>query len=346
MEKKIVLGKTARGEVYLNASGQYNGHIAIFGVSGSGKSVAGQKIMVELCASGATVLTFDLHQTFADEHIFPTLMKRIKGFSCDIDPYTAGIKLPLFTPVKLENGECEDQIDVISSVTSIFANALGLRCRQKSELYRAMEGLANSGRYRSYGIAGLEDMLSMLDGDTAGTIRDKLRYILAKNVFQDGTDWLYEKKLNILRISRFDIESQALIAEVLLSFVWRLGNAGKFRTKPIFILVDECQVLQMGKNSLIHTIISEGRKMGINLILITQSLAACGASAKNLLQAGLKLYFKPREDETIAIAKAISGTRYRDFLIQLRSLQVGECIAAGALCLNGMPIDRPLRLKI
>lgn len=346
MGKNIVLGKTARGDVCLNASGQYNGHIAVFGVSGSGKSVAGQRIMAELCASGETVLTFDLHQTFADEHILPALAKQINEFSHEIDPYTAGMKLPLFNPVKSENGECEDWMDAITSVTTIFATALGLKCRQKSELYRAVEGLASSGRYRSYGIAGLEDMLSMLDGDTAGTIRDKLRYILSKNVFRDGEEWIAEKKLNIFRLSRFDVESQALIAEVLLSFVWRLGNAGKFREKPIFILIDECQVLKMGKNSLIHMIMSEGRKMGINLILITQSLTACGASAKNLLQAGLKLYFKPREDETVAIAKAISGNRYRDFLIELRSLQVGECIAVGALCMNGMPIDRPLRLKI
>lgn len=349
VNERIEIGAHKDGGVSLDMKKASNRHIAIFGRSGSGKSVAGQKIIRNIIANeGCPIVVFDMHQLFDENNIFPDYRSDIREKSHAIDVYSDGISIPLFDPLKYTDGEVEDRLDVTSAIVGVLSSALKLGSRQNACLYEAIDFISESNLYAQYGITALEKALSMVDDGKAVAVEEKLRYVLKRNVFRDGGIFLEDKKINILRISKFPETVQSLIVEIVLHYIWRLANTGKFLETGVCLFLDECQNLNWGKTGIISEIFSEGRKFGIQLIFITQTLGASSKSdrTRSLLQAGHQLYFSPAENENAIIAKMIGGERHIHWQMRLKSLGIGECIANGALLVNGVPYAGAVKIKI
>lgn len=346
MKKYIKLGENQGQNVAVDLERSTNRHIALVGKSGAGKSVAGQKIISNLIKAGGTVLVLDLHALFAPENIFPEVAEVIGASMHEIDAYGAGISIPLFSPLRYPDGQEEDKSDIAAAVSGIFSGALNLKCRQREELYRAVRFIVDRGLYQKQGIAAFEDALMLIDSDIAANVQDKLRKIINRNVFRDGESFLRRNKINVIRLNQFDFLTQSLIAEIVLNYLWRVANSGEFRELDLYVFCDECQNLNFGKNGVMRAMISEGRKLGLNLILITQSIGGSirNSMAQGLLQTGMQMYFEPSGCEAVEIAKLLGGARYRDWQMLLKTLNVGECVAVGALAINEQPISRPLRI--
>lgn len=337
------------GYVMLDMKKSSNRHIAIVGRSGSGKSVAGQKIIRDIAANDdCSVVVFDTHQLFSEENIFPEFRENIKKMSNDVNVNSEGITLPLFTPLQHKDGKTEDQLDVTTAITDVLSSTMKLGVRQKEYLYEAVDFVAESKTYAVHGIAALDKALALMDDQNAVAVQGKLRYILKKNIFRDGAVFIQDEKINILRLSSFSESTQSLIVEIVLNYVWRMANAGIFMEKNICLFLDECQNLNWGKTGIIGTILSEGRKLGLQLILITQTLGGNSKSdiMRGLLQTGSQLYFSPPENETSMIARIIESRRAIQRQMILKTLEVGECVVNGSLMVNNVPYTGALKIKI
>ena len=111
-------------------------------------------------------------------------------------------------------------------------------------------------------------------------------------------------------------------------------------------MVDECQNLSSGRNSILSRILSEGRKFNVNLLLATQQLMQGHPSVvqQRMAQCGLCLYFRPGAGQIRTVAKMIDPNCIREWSSVLHSLSIGEFIAVGALKIDGYSIDHPLKI--
>ena len=329
--------------IYADLKQAVNGHVLITGVSGAGKSCAGQLVIRNIADAGHTVIVLDQHRLFSPENVWMPLQNDIFALSSEIDALKAGIPLPLFSSMELPGGYRESNEDVAYALTGIFRQALRLGDKQAADLRRGILYMAQEEMYSDRGIAGLKEALQFIDSAAVVRVEDKLRPILNRNVFRNG-DFIKNGKINIVRLSDFDIDTQGVISEVILSYLWRKAQAGAFISSPVWVYCDECQNLNLGITGVLPKILSEGRKLGLNLILITQRIEE--PKFKSFTQAGTQLYFKPALTDTNKIAKRLSSSRYADMAMDLQTLHVGDCIVSGALIKDNHLIKRPLKVKI
>lgn len=341
--EKINLGLSDGFEIGIDLRKAVNKHFLITGISGAGKSCAGQSLIRYISESGGTVIILDQHRLFSKENVWGPLQNDISILSEEVDALNKGIPLPLFSALELPGGYQETDEDVAYALAGIFKQALRLGDKQAADLRRGLLYMIQEDMYPDCGIAGLKESLQFIDSTSVVRVEDKLRSIFNHNVFKNG-NFIKTGKINIVRLSDFDIDTQGVISEVILNYLWRKAQTGAFLSAPVWVYCDECQNLNLGATGVIPKILSEGRKLGLNLILITQRIE--DSKFKSFTQAGTQLYFKPALSDANKIAKRLSSSRYADTAMTLQTLHIGECIATGALMKGELAINRPLRIKI
>lgn len=343
----VELGNYRDKRVCFDTERALNQHMLLLGKSGSGKSVQAQKIITELCCQGKMVVIFDMHSIASKEQIFPSYKEVFENHSNEIDVYHDGLPCNLFLPLTFSDGETEKQIDTINAVVDMISRATKLGSGQRAILRRAVALVAENGEYDVMGFSAIDHALVEEGTVAAEAVREKLYPLIAHNIFQPGEAFLEEGKINIARLSRFDLETQGMIAEVLLSYLWRVAVTFEFSEQGIFIFVDEFQNLSSGKNGAVSQILAEGRKFNIHLILATQQLETNSASSvhQKLMQCGLVLFFHPNTAQVGALAKLIDSVAIKSWTQVLRQLDRAEFVAVGALVVNGISVKKPLKVS-
>lgn len=323
-----------------------NQHLLILGKSGGGKTVQAQKIMVEIVKNGGTVLAIDLHQTLAPNQIFWKYKPDFELYTQEVNAYQDGIQCNLLDQVTFEDGVQEQPIDTVAAITDVFSRTLKFRCNQQAVLREAIEHVKELNSFKKEGFQAVGKELREMNTKMSQEVYEKMYQLFAHNVFRPGDSFLENGKINIIRLGRFALGVQEMIAEVLLSYIWRLAMTGKFNESGIFIFVDECQNLSSGKNSLLAQILSEGRKFNTNLILATQIIPQGSTSVIQhyLTQCGMTLYFQPDARHISAIARMIDPLSSGEWMSVLRTLKRGEFVAVGALTVDGRSVDQPLKV--
>lgn len=345
MNAKIELGydETTGIPVCADPLNSNNGHIALIGASGGGKSVEAQRIMCSLLEQGKTILNISHHGSFVDDQILPYYKETIDKYSHNVDA-TEGIPLPLFTPMTRPTGYAEKQEDTIGALTDVFSRVLHFGCRQREVFRTAAETVMYDESYKTDGFAAIGHALG--DGEGIGVqedqIYDKLRPLFYHNVFQDGDDLILPNRLNTVYLDKLDVLSQDMVREVLLSYIWRCANADNFKESGLYIFIDECQNASSGSRDSLSILLSEGRKMGINLILATQFLSSKNALMKSISQCDLMLYFRPAANLLGETASMISRANCHKWIIRLRGLRRGQFVAIGKLLYGKRAITTPM----
>lgn len=338
------LGMYEGQKVYHNMRESMSGHIVITGKSGSGKTVKAQQLIMETVTNNCTVLTFDFHGVLVDDEIFPPLRQKFSNYVNSIDVYEDGIKCNLLTPIENLEGKIEKAIDVIASITDIFSKYFRFGSNQRSVLYNALKFVADEKMYDKNGIQSLGEALSCIHSKTAFSISERVECLTSHNLFRPGEFFLKENKINILRLNGFDDEMQKFATEMVLRYVWRLALAGQFKKRNVCIFVDEVSNFSKG-DSVLKKLLTEGRKLGVHLILATQHLDGLGKLGHELLQADMILYFKPDDAQIRAVAKLIHGQNIDRCSMVLSNLSQGEFIAVGKKVINDKEINYPLKVN-
>jgi len=344
---KAELGKHGNRDVKFDMENAPNKNIAIFGLSGGGKSVEGQKLAIEIAVQGGTVVMFDHRQVLGVDEIFWKYREEFYAYLHEIDAYENGIPCRLFEPLTHPDGIREHPVDIICALIDALDRTLKFGCTQKTALRLAVTYMIEDGTYEKEGFKALDKALERVDIPVAETVRDKLYLLTVHNIFHSGESFIQKGKINVIRLSKFDLGTQETVVEMVLSYIWRLAATNYFKRNELFLFVDEFQNLPSGRRSSLAQMLSEGRKFGINLILATQRLPQSNATEvhRRLMQAGLILYFRPSADQIRTAAKLIDPENVKDWMKVLQDLGKGEFVASGALEISGHRIRCPLRIS-
>lgn len=342
---KYRIGRYKDEEVFYDPENAMNGHQAIIGKSGGGKSTQAQRICLNLARNGETIVVIELHDTLARSDLHPRIAEEFMELSNVVEAYDNGISCPLLTPVSYRDGREEKDIDTVSAVTDVFARTYGLGTRQRATLRRAISMVFARGGYEDEGCIAIGNQLQLLSSEVAENIYEKMLLIFEHNVFRAGKMCIKPGKINIIRLGKFDLDTQAVIAEVLLSYIWRMAAVGAFKANPVYVFADECQNLNLGKEHALTKLLTEGRKFGVNLILATQYLINSSVEAQRILQAGLIMYFQPSRNKIRETAYIIDSTRVDEWVAVLSSLKQGEFVAVGPVEVGGKVSKLPLKVN-
>lgn len=345
MKTDISIGYVNTFPVNVDDHEVLNGSIVLIGASGSGKSVELQRLACEMVLAGKTVLIISQHGTLADDQILPYYKKAINENRRDMYASEEGIPCSIFTPLMFSDGTSERLEDTIGALADVFARALKLGRRQKCILTSALEVIFEERLFENEGLRALERVLNNMETKGALDLLEILRPILRRTVFRSGN--LIEKGcINIVHLEKMDLATQEVLMEILLSYIWRMANADQFKEKELSLFLDESQNIAQGAKSPLSLMLSEGRKMGINLILATQLISSSSrdSAQQRMFQAGLVLFFKPAASQVSATAKLISAQDDGRWNIKLRTLKIGEFIALGNFLVDGKPVCYPLKV--
>lgn len=345
-QKKIYLGQNNNLDTYFDLEAASNKHIIIFGATGSGKSVQAQNIILDIARNGGTVVVLDIHSVFSKEQIFHVYRKELEMYLNEIDVYNNGISCNLFTPIKFADGTIEKPCDTAGAVVDILARATKMGMKQKGFLREIIEDFMYSGFYETRGIGALDFQLNFNKTNETEYIRNKLYPLISHNIFRPGNSFIKKGKINVVCLEKFDLSTQEIIAELLLSYLWRMASVSSFKENGLFVFADEFQNLISGKNCALNQIIAEGRKFNLNLILATQQFpSSTQRMAQNFMQSGLILLFKPCSDQINIVAKFIDPDKKNEWAKILASLRKGEFIAVGKLTFNNYKYTNPLKIS-
>lgn len=345
--ENIAIGTFDNMKVCFDILSAPNLHMALLGKSGSGKSVEAQRLLIELVKQGQTVVAFDMHSVLSDDQIFAAFKADFDNSLHHVDAYDEGICCELFTPVVYEDGSTEKPLDTVEAIVNVLKRTVALGSRQQTVLRKAITKVFGSGLYDKEGFAAINHFLEQDSSTVAGAVREKMFSLFAHNIFRPGKLFIELGKINVIRLSKFSLNAQVVIAEMIISYLWRLASASRFKTNNIFLFVDEFQNLPCGKNCALGQILTEGRKFGVHLILATQQMENGSSSVvhQRLLHSGLILFFQPSVGQTNFIARLINPSNIDEWSQVLRGLEKGEFVALGNLTVEGKPIRMPLKVK-
>lgn len=331
----------------INADDMMNPHILIVGKSGSGKTVEAQRIMTEIVGSGGTVLALDWHHVLADDEIFGMYAEKFASQRNVINVPNDGIHCHLCSPAANEYAIAEDEQGVLWSFAEVISRTLRFGVNQREVLLDALNIIWKEGLYDKEGISSVAHVLDRFDTKDARNVRKRILPLTMYNIFRPGDSFIVNQKLNIARMSYFGLGIQELVVELILEYLWFLANNMVFKRNPLYVFVDEFQNLPLGKMSALSKIITEGRKLGLYLILATQQLFVGNATAldQRIQQCGTILYFQPEVNRIKTIAKLLDPDTANKWDSILRSLKRGEFVAVGSLLVGGHEHNGPLKLS-
>mgnify|MGYP000057886168 CR=1 FL=1 len=330
-------------EVMTGGKTATNSHIALIGASGSGKTVEAQRILCELAKQGQTMLVLSVHGSFSEDQIHPYYKESIDQYRCDVYANKTGIPCRLFDSIKYEDGEVEEIEKTIGAITDIIARTLSLGGRQKNILRIIVENVMETRSYQREGFKAIGDKLISADDKKCNDLYEKGYELFRNSIFYDG-DMIQQEKINIIHLERLDLELQRIVTELILAYLWRMGNADTYKKNNIYIFVDECQNMVSDSKGALSQMLSEGRKMGINLLLATQMLLTGTRNAvqQRISQCASILYFKPASDRVKQTAKLISPGNDLRWQFKLKNLKVGEFVATGNYLVGSEAIEYPI----
>jgi hypothetical protein len=349
--------------VTINVKNLVSTHLAILASTGSGKSYTAGVLLEELMKPNnrAAVLVVDPH----NEYDTLKLMQSNPAFKTD--DYSP--KVEIFPP---------DRVNVrLSSLTEHDIKYLLPDLSEKMSYYLSLaykqvaKGI-NPEEDASY-TWGLSDLCSSLedmkefDPQAEGTI-DALLWRLrsrigGSRIFHDSKHIPLNKmflpgQCTVLQLSEIDQVEQQVIVSTLLRRINKArmdthkGNITDFQSEsyipyPVFILLEEAHRFAPANapsisENILKTILSEGRKFGVGIGLITQRPGKINSDVLSqcMTQMIMKI-INPIDQNTIASSVESAGT---ELLKQLTSLTRGQVIVAGAAI--NVPVLCKIRKRI
>lgn len=326
-----------------------NSSAIITGLSGTGKTVRLQQMELTSQKEGTTVIVFDLNKTHSENQIFRSIRADYMSRAQHINVVDDGLGTGLLTAMRTENGEEERFVNLVNSAVQALSSLQRMGPRQIGVLRDAViYAIGHRSQFDS-DAAALKCAFKVKDDDkTAEVVYQRLWTVLNCGALKKPVKTISDGKINIVDFSDVDSLARSSLAEISLSNLWRricFGGADSVH-QNLILAVDEFQNLSLTKNSVLLTMLREGRKFGLRLMLATQTADSFSQETLSVLnQTATHLYFRPARNEARKIAKMIAPERAQELEKRLAKLKVGEAIAVGDLNVDSRKIKRPILLK-
>lgn len=335
--------------VVLNVKNLVSTHLTILASTGSGKSYTAGVLLEELLKPNnrAAVLVIDPHNEY------DTLTEIEQNPAFKIDTYKPSIQI--FPP---------DRVNVrISSLTEFDIKSLLPNLSEKmshylSKAYKLVSKKSDPDDDTSH-LWGVKDLIEELEyikeqePEAEGTI-EALRWRLESRlersrIFSDSKHIPLNKlfkpgQCSVLQLSEIDQTEQQIIVSTILRRINKARmdtHKGHIADKqketyipyPVFVLIEEAHRFAPANapsvsETILKTILSEGRKFGVGVGLITQRPGKLNSDilSQCMTQIIMKI-INPIDQSSIASSVESAGS---DLLKELTSLTKGQVIIAGA----------------
>ena len=226
--------------------------------------------------------------------------------------------------------------DVAQRIANILTHVYSFGEQQFAAIFDACRvGLEKHGD--SMNMKLLEQELIVSSNKSARLVVSKMApFFHSVEFINEEFDWkdvLYgcEGKVTIFQLTNFVRDIQVIITEFLLWDMWHYTRKYGNKDKPFIVVLDEAQNLSHTLTSPSGMILTEGRKFGWSAWYATQSLKILSDDEIiRLMQSAFKLYFKPTDDEVVAMAKQLNPTDHNEWKTPLTNLKKGQCIVVGS----------------
>lgn len=322
-----------------------NASICLTGISGSGKTVRMQKIELNCAKRGQTVLVIDTNRTHTVEQIFLPLRQEYEYYANRINAVCDGIDFRFLPPITGKCGNTENFVPLVNTAVNALTAGQKFGVKQIGILRAAViQAMQNRDRFGTDVEAVAYFLLKSKSGSE---VYQKLWTILNCGVLRPSNKRIEYGKINILDLSELDLITKNTLVEIVLSEIWRKATFYNGQGGGNLILsLDEFQSLSWKPEAVMRSILREGRKFGIQVIMATQSLAVFPCDVAAILnQTATHLLFKPAASDLYKIAKAVLMNNVQKGIEELSNLRVGESLAVGEFTVGGCEIRHPLRLQ-
>lgn len=322
MQYQLSLGSLSLG-IPLTWEGNPNFHIYMTGNSGQGKTYLFRNLARQIPEMGGRCIIFDYSGDFIAESVQQNWP--IAGTDI-VDMRSGDITINPFLPER--KGETLDEI--AERVVALLGSGIRFGIAQWAYLYDTIScGLENNLLH------SIADLVSQIEtdaehNDTAKRIIPKVKR-LGQLLHGNGNpiDWKCNVPgITIINLSTIkDPVTLTILAEILLWSICspRMSSIPE-ETTPLVLLLDECQRLRFKDGDTTVRILREGRKYGIWGWFSTQWIHDKMASAA-LNQAGLRIYFRPNDDDLHKTALKLSCSNKAKLPVyerQLSNLKRGQ----------------------
>ncbi|MDO4471246.1 MAG: hypothetical protein Q4C84_15535, partial [Bacillota bacterium] len=249
---------------------------------------------------------------------------------------------PLFERILYPNGTEDTDEDITEAIVEIFSSIMPLPVRQKASLRSAVKSIVENTEIWCDGVMELGNLLQSSGTEQACSVYEKFSAIFTLKERRNVE--ITAGKIIVLDFNSYPIKTQQLLAEFTLAVVWRYFQAlGKYAKYPLFISLDEFQVLNMAPNATISQILREGRKFNISLLLATQTLASFDKAQRGIvMQAATCLYFRPSPGDIKYIIDGMDVKLQKKLIENMKSFRRGDCIVTGQLAVGKLSFQKPV----
>ena len=333
--------------VYLSVKDLVSQHLSVIAATGSGKSYTVGVLLEELMnpANRASVLVVDPH----GEYSTMASIQNLDYFK--VDDYRPSVKVLRKENLKIKITELE---------LDDFLSIMDMTEKMETFFIRAYNNLPDRRNFRKIDIQNEINVLR--DQNNESTIDGILwRYdtnILRRSIFDDYLhvplkDQFNVGQLSILDLSGLSQKEQQLITSVLLKrlFEAREGTVNgrmhekddKYLPYPVFVVLEEAhrfapQTGETKSKNILKTILSEGRKFGIGVCMISQRPAKLDSDCLSQCMTQITMKIINPLDQT-QIASSLESMS-RDIIEELPALAKGEAV------ISGVAINTPVIVKI
>ncbi len=332
MDYKLSLGHSPEG-VPLSWEDGSNGHIALLGQSGRGKSYAARKYLFQLPEQGVHAYVFDCSGDFRGD-----IMQRIPGrvgAEIDVRDVRRQSRIDPFRPLRLSPVYVEERADTAARLTSAILDAYRFRgSAQPVYLRNAVSDFMESSAF----LPSFSALAAFIEGDRKRAEKMQASLVRLKDLGRlfpgggSGCDWnLDHPGITVLQFDTIpDRAAQVLVTELLLSDLWAEKLQAQQKTCPTVILLDECQRFTFSETSMLVRILREGRKYHINGWFASQWIDS-RIAVQALEQAALRAYFYPGDRNIRSLARMLCSepSRLRQYENLIRGLSIGRFLYAG-----------------
>jgi DNA helicase HerA-like ATPase len=322
-------------------------HLSIIAATGSGKSYTVGVLLEELLkpVNRASVLVVDPHGEYST-------MAGIQN----LNEFKEGDYRPIVKVLRKEN----IKIKITELDLDDFLSILDLTEKMETFFIRAYNNLPDRRNFRKVDIQNEINVLR--DQNNEATIDGILwRYdtnILHRSIFDDYQhvplkDQFNVGQLSILDLSGLSQKEQQLITSVLLKrlFEAREGTVNgrmqekddKYLPYPVFVVLEEAhrfapQNGETKSKNILKTILSEGRKFGIGVCMVSQRPAKLDTDCLSQCMSQITMRIINPVDQA-QIASSLESMS-RDIIDELPALAKGEAVV------SGVAINTPAIVKI
>jgi hypothetical protein len=319
----IVIGLDSAGQkITWSKSTAGSPHLVMVGIPGQGKSVLTRKVIARAQDSGVPSLVFDFHGDMVDKTSTSVSRIDVAEAGLPFSPFSIDSSVPV--PVTTASGE----------IAEILESTFGLGLIQKRNIAEALKQAYIANGWDDQGQTGspisMEDFLSSL-GQIEALEKNKnasarIQPFTSYQLFQvfDGVepDFRLNKSL-VFDVSRYSkvqevkLAAGAFILRKIYNDMYSWGMSSEIR---VLLVLDEAHLL--AKNPTIPKLMKEGRKYGIAMMIVSQSIDDFSPEVPE--NAGTKIAFRTNFPSSKKVASMLRSRGSADLSEAIENLRVGE----------------------